>query len=89
MKTKICNPNLYRNFQEFMRAFTMKGGVIEAIPTSKDSDMTSINISFLIEPDETIKLIGSYDKFFGQKMLSSGVFFPQRTMPNMNLNSLI
>jgi len=67
----------------------MKGGIIEAIPTIKDSDMSSINISFIIEPDGLIKLIGSYDKIFGQKMLASGFFFPQRSMPNMNLNSLI
>jgi len=48
-----------------MRAFTMKGGVIEAVPTGNHQEMTSISISFLIEPDETIRLIGSYDKFFG------------------------
>ena len=65
MKTKICNPNLYRNFQEFMRAFTMKGGVIEAVPTGNHGDMNSISISFLIEPDGSIFLVGSYDKFFG------------------------
>ena len=59
-----------------MRAFTMKGGVIEAIPTSNASQMTSINISFLIEPDGAVRLVGSYDKFFGTKFLSSGCFFP-------------
>ena len=48
-----------------MRAFTMKGGVIEAVPTSNNNEMTSINISFLIEPDGGVVLIGSYDKFFG------------------------
>ena len=72
-----------------MRAFTMKGGVIEAVPTSNNSEMTSISISFLIEPDGEITLVGSYDKFFGIKFLASGYFFPQRSLPNMNLNSLI
>jgi hypothetical protein len=67
----------------------MKGGVIEAVPTSNNSEMTSISISFLIEPDGAITLVGSYDKFFGIKFLSSGYFFPQRSLPNMNLNSLI
>lgn len=54
----------------------MKGGVIEAIPTSNSNEMTSINISFLIEPDGTVSLVGSYDKFFGIKFLCSGYFFP-------------
>ena len=59
-----------------MRAFTMKGGVIEAVPTSNNNEMTSINISFLIEPDGGIVLVGSYDKFFGIKFCCSGYFFP-------------
>ena len=32
----------------------MKGGVIEALPTSNNSEMTSISISFFIEPDGNI-----------------------------------
>jgi len=38
--------------------------------------MTSISISFIIEPDGNVNLIGSYDKFFGIKFLGSGYFFP-------------
>ncbi len=33
-KTKITSPNLYRSFSEFMRYFTMKGGIIEAVPAT-------------------------------------------------------
>ncbi len=54
----------------------MKGGVIEAVPTSNNQEMTSITISFHIEPDGNVKLVGSYDKFFGIKFLGSGFFFP-------------
>jgi len=38
--------------------------------------MTSISISFHVEPDGNVSLVGSYDKFFGIKFLSSGYFFP-------------
>ena len=50
--------------------------------------MTSPSVSFLIEPNGDIELIGSFDKFAASEYVNAGCFFPQKSLPNMNLQTL-
>ena len=88
-KLQVIVPKVYKSFGEFIRHFCKKGGIIEASPAVPQNKIQSMAISFLIEPDSKISLIGSYDKFFSQQYRSCGYFFPQKSMPVLDLNSLI
>jgi hypothetical protein len=60
-----------------MTAFCRDGGVIEAAPPNLAiNSIKSPSVSFLIEPDGMIKLIGSFDKFSGSDFVNAGCFFP-------------
>jgi len=39
----------------------------------------------MIEPDGYIKLIGSFDKFSGSEFVNAGCFFPQTSLPSIDL----
>jgi len=41
----------------------MHGGIIEASPSCPQNQMASPSISFFIEPNGEIDVIGSFDKF--------------------------
>jgi hypothetical protein len=47
--------------------------------------MASPSIAILIEPSGEIELIGSFDKFTAKEFVNGGCFFPQQSLPNMNL----
>jgi hypothetical protein len=42
-------------------------------------------VAFFIEPDGIIRLIGSFDKFSGADFVNSGCFFPQTSLPQIDL----
>ena len=86
-KAIICSSMLYQNWQEYITAFCKHGGVIEAMPTSA-SEIHSPSISFLIEPDGKVNIIGSYDRIDGKEMINAGCFFPQTSLPDINLESI-
>lgn len=50
--------------------------------------MASPSIAILIEPSGEIELIGSFDKFTAKEFVNGGCFFPQQSLPNMNLQSV-
>lgn len=50
--------------------------------------MASPSISFLVEPDGDVTLIGSVDKFAAKEYINSGAFFPQQSLPNMNMQTI-
>lgn len=71
-----------------MKQFCRKGGVIEAAPLCNPSQVSSPSISFMIEPDGNIVIVGSYDRFQGTEYVNAGCFFPQKSLPAMNLKSI-
>lgn len=50
--------------------------------------MASPTIAFLIEPNGEVQLIGSMDKFQAKEYINGGCFFPQQSLPNMNMKSI-
>jgi len=76
-KGKIAQPSLHRNWDEYMTAFCRFGGVIEAAPPNLNvNQVKSPSVAFFIEPDSSIKLIGSFDKIPGMDFVNAGCFFP-------------
>jgi len=49
------------------------------------NQVKSPSVAFFIEPDSNIKLIGSFDKFSGTDFVNAGCFFPQSSLPQIDL----
>lgn len=47
--------------------------------------MSSPSIAFIVEPDGEVQLLGSVDRFSAKEYINSGCFFPQQSLPNMNM----
>lgn len=45
----------------------------------------SPSIAFLIEPDSNVRLVGSFDKFSSSEYVNGGCFFPQTSLPSIDL----
>ena len=50
--------------------------------------MASPSISFIVEPDGEVQLIGSVDRFAAKEYINSGCFYPQQPLPNMNMQTV-
>jgi hypothetical protein len=60
-----------------LNEFCRIGGVIEcAPPMCALNQLKFPSVSFLIEPDGLIKLVGSYDKYPGVEFVNVGCFSP-------------
>ena len=71
---------------QYIKEFCRVGGVIEcAPPLCNINQLNYPSVSFLIEPDGNVKLIGSYDKFSGSEMVNAGCFAPQTSLPQIDL----
>ena len=46
------------------------------------------SVSFMIEPDGKVRLVGSYDKFSGSEFVNSGCFSPQTSLPQIDLTKI-
>ena len=68
--------SLFHNWAEYIEAFCRVGGVIEAVPTCLSNQMASPSISFVVEPDGEVQLIGSVDRFAAKEYINSGCFYP-------------
>ncbi len=76
-KIKLAQPTLWKNWDHYMENFCRSGGVIEAAPPMcQINQLQSPSVSFLIEPDGFVKLIGSFDKFSSAEFVNAGCFFP-------------
>ena len=77
-KVKLAQPNLYPGgWEDYIKEYCKVGGVIEcAPPLCQLNQLSYPSVSFMIEPDSTVKLIGSYDKFSGSEMVNAGCFSP-------------
>jgi len=81
-KCKIAMPTLYSGWHDYLEKFCEGGGVIEAAPPMcQINQLASPSVSFLIEPDGHIQLIGSFDRFSGSQFVNAGCFFPQTSLP--------
>ena len=75
-KVKLAMGRLYNGWQEYLQNFCRVGGVIEAAPTCLSIQMGAPSVSFVIEPDGNIQLIGSMDKFAAREYQNAGCMFP-------------
>lgn len=80
--------NLYHSWDEYLTAYCRVGGIIEAAPTCSANQLSSPSVSYIIEPDGGIQLIGSLDKFAAKECVNAGCFFPQQSLPNMNMMTI-
>ena len=80
--------SLFHSWAEYIEAFCRVGGVIEAVPTCLSNQMASPSISFIVEPDGDVQLIGSVDRFAAKEYINSGCFYPQQSLPNMNMQTI-
>lgn len=87
-KAQIAMPSLFKSWAEYMVAFCRVGGIIEAAPTCLSHQMAAPSVSFIVEPDGNTRIIGSMDKFTARTNISAGCFFPQKSLPNMNLMTI-
>lgn len=72
-----------------MRKYCSIGGVIEACPNLSTLDkMQSSSISFAIEPDGAVEVIGSFDRFQSSSFVNVGSFFPQSSLLKVDLQKL-
>jgi len=87
-KVKLSMPSLYKSWDEYIEAFCHVGGVIEAAPSCSPKQVVSPSVSFFVSPDGEIDLIGSFDRFSAKEFINAGCFFPQTSLPNINLMTL-
>lgn len=87
-KVVIPMKPLYHSWAEYLQAFCRVGGVIEAVPTCLSNQMASPSIAFIVEPDGVVQLLGSVDRFSAKEYINSGCFFPQQSLPNMNMQTI-
>jgi hypothetical protein len=87
-KVRIAQQSLFANFEEFMAQFCKVGGVIEAAPSCQQGQTASPSISFFIDPAGQVVVIGSFDKFSCKEFVNAGCFFPQMSLPKMNLQGI-
>lgn len=81
-------PLLFKSWAEYMTSFCRVGGIIEAAPTCMSHQMASPSIAFLIEPDGQVQVVGSMDRFTARAYVNAGCFFPQQSLPNMNMMTI-
>jgi hypothetical protein len=62
------------------------GGVIEATPNQPTSKIGSVKISFWIEPDGSVNLLGGFDKVECRRYVTGGYLFPQKSLVNIVRN---
>ncbi len=87
-KIQIAVPSLYKDWETYSKAFTHEGGIIEAAPACPQTQMASPSIAFIIEPSGDIDLVGSFDRFSAKQHINAGCFFPQTSLPSMDLSIL-
>jgi len=87
-KVIIAMPTLFKNWAEYMASFCRVGGIIEAAPTCMRHQMASPSIAFFIEPDGNTQIVGSMDRINAQMHVNAGCFFPQQSLPNMNMMTI-
>ena len=62
-KVKIACPHLHQSWKEYITEFCKVGGVIEAAPVCLSVKIGSPSVSFFIEPNGNILVLGSFDWF--------------------------
>mmetsp|Transcript_36645 Transcript_36645/g.36256 ORF Transcript_36645/g.36256 Transcript_36645/m.36256 type:complete len:261 (+) Transcript_36645:953-1735(+) len=71
-RVKIACPSLFQSWGEYIQTFCESGGVIEAAPSCLSNKIGSPSISFFIDPDGDIQIIGSFDKFHSREYINAG-----------------
>ena len=89
-KVKLAQPTLYTGgWEQYIAQFCRVGGVIEcAPPLCALNQLNFPSVSFFIEPDGKVNLVASYDKFAGSEMVNAGCFFPQTSLPQIDLTKI-
>ena len=75
-KAQIAMKSLYRSWNMYIERYCHVGGVIEAAPICPLAEVSSPSISFFIEPDGEIELVGTFDRIQAIPFVNAGCFFP-------------
>jgi hypothetical protein len=87
-RVRLATPTLYRTWEEFLKGFCQSGGVIEAHPNCPRNDLGSPTVSFLIEPDGTVVVVGACDRLEARPFIHGACVAPQRSLPSVNLSAV-
>jgi len=88
LKAKIAMPSLFKTWANYIKEFCKTGGVIEAQPNCTSSSISSPSVSFMIEPNGNIEVIGSFDRFSVRPFINGGCSYPQTSLLNINLSTI-
>ena len=86
---KFSFPNLYTNWEQFLKKFLAQKGVIECCPTKNlDGIMNNPCLPLFIEPNGKIKILPSYDKINVGYFKNIATTSPQNSINNAELNKI-
>jgi len=80
IKIEILYPEIFPNWNEYIKRYCSEGGIIEASPTSNLITVGKPTFSFLIEPDGNIEYICSYDRINHNIFTNIAAISPQTTI---------
>lgn len=77
-KVQIACPSVYRNWNEFIQAFSRSGGVIEACPSTVKA---SPSANVFIAPDGELELLSTQEQLFGVPFVCAATLCPMTSLP--------
>eukprot|EP00736_Rhodelphis_marinus_P005987 Rmarinus@m.15797 len=80
----IACPYVHPNWEEYLKAFTRYGGVIEACPTKVTGSPT---VNILIEPTGELTIMSTHDQVFSPPYVAVGASCPQSSVPYAALSN--
>ena len=87
--TSFAYPNLYKNWNEYLKVFLLNKGIIESCPTKGLSGiMGKPCIPILIEPNGIIKVLPSYEKINVDNFKNIINTSPQKCLDENEMNNL-
>ncbi|KAJ9461415.1 hypothetical protein DIPPA_25769 [Diplonema papillatum] len=78
-RVKIVTPHAYPDWESFVQAFNVHGGVIEAVPTDC---LSSPVANLFIHPDGAVQLLSVQEQVLSPQYCGLGALFPQTAVPH-------
>ena len=88
-KLVLVKQGLYKDYYQYIEEFCRRGGIIEASPSSISKEIQSVGILFQVDPDGEVEIQTTYDKILFAPFSPCGYKFPQKSLPSMNVRSIV
>ena len=88
-KLRISRKDIYPSFLDYVTSFIDKGGIIEASPCIQNSEINTPGICFQISPCGEIKINSTFERLNSGDMTPCGFETPQRSLPELDIETLI